>query len=67
MPGRKQVANLLTYRLRQGALVLGRIYKGELRPLTYVNRAGAEASAALHGGTVFQPRLGPVFYVRLDQ
>lgn len=63
----QQVPNKLTYRLRQGALVLGRIYKGQLRPLAYVNRAGAAASAARHGGTVFQPRPGPVFYVRFGE
>ncbi len=50
-------------RLRDGTTGLGKLYKGEVTPLTYSNRAQAERSAKAEGGIVVQR--GHPFFVRL--
>lgn len=56
---------MITYRLNTGVDVLARVDKrtGRPEPVRYVNRAQAQRAADAHGGAIYQPRLGPVFYV----
>ncbi len=54
---------------RSGAVVLAKPYKGDLSAVHYVNRTQAEKKVAELTADkvachVWQPRLGPVFYVR---
>lgn len=53
--------SLITYRLRNGAEVLGKLYKGRVEPTTYTNYTQAAARAAAIGGEVV--RFTRVFYV----
>jgi len=53
--------SLITYRLRGGAEVLGKLYKGRVEPTTYSNYAQAATRAAAVGGEVV--RFTRVFYV----
>lgn len=53
--------SLITYRLRNGAEVLGKLYKGRIEPTTYTNHTQAAARAAAIGGEVV--RFTRVFYV----
>ena len=56
---------LITYRLRNGADVLGQLYKGRVEPLTYANRTQAAKRASVVGGEVIQFHTSRVFYVVL--
>jgi len=52
----------LTVKLRNGATVLAKLYKGEPEPVRYSNRTQAQAAAEKHGGVVAR-FLGRPFYV----
>lgn len=54
-------------RLADGTPVLGKLYKGGVTACTFANRSQAMTAACKYGGEVCQPRLGPVFYVRLPR
>lgn len=49
--------------LNNGVVVMGRDDGSELRARVYVNRTQAQHMADRIGGTVYQPRTGPAFYV----
>ncbi len=53
---------MLTVRLNNGVVVLGKLYKGEPCALSYVNRTQAKRKAEQVDGTVYH-REGPCFYV----
>jgi hypothetical protein len=53
-------------RLSGGDLVLGKLYKGEVSPLTYSNRAQALRAAAREVGSYVIQR-GRPFFVRLPE
>ena len=57
--------NMETTRLRDGTLVLAKLYKGELDALTYANRTQADQAAKREGGEVIQR--GRVFFVSLPE
>lgn len=51
--------------LRDGTVVLGKLYKGEPTPLTYSNRTQAERSAKRENGVIIQR--GRPFYVKVSK
>jgi hypothetical protein len=55
------MSSLITYRLRNGANVLGKLYKGRVEPTTYTNYTQAAKRASTVGGEVV--RFTRVFYV----
>ena len=52
-----------TFKLNNGLLVLGKLYKGKIEPIRYTNRKQANLMAQKIDGEVIQPRLSVVFYV----
>jgi hypothetical protein len=54
-----------TVTLRSGAVVLAKLYNGEVIAMAFANRTQAEKSASSFGGWVWQP--GRPFYVRFDK
>lgn len=50
--------------LRDGTVVLGKMYKDEICACTYANRSQAQTAAAKHGGQVIHR--GRPFYVKLS-
>ena len=55
------MSKLITYRLRNGANVLGKLYNGRVEPITYSNYTQAANRAAAIGGEVV--RFTRAFYV----
>jgi len=55
------MSKLITYRLRNGAEVLGKFYKGRVEPTTYANYTQAANRASAIGGEVV--RFNRVFCV----
>lgn len=54
----------LTKTLRNGVVVLAKLYNGEPSAMTYANRTQANNAAEKSGGSVVQ--IGRPFYVRMD-
>ena len=48
------MSNLITYRIRNGADVLGKLYKGKVEPIRYANYTQAADRAVAVGGKVVQ-------------
>ena len=53
-------------KLRDGTIVLAKIYKGDVCAMTYANRTQAEMAAKRVNGEVIK-RLGRPFYVQLTK
>jgi hypothetical protein len=54
---------LETFKLNNGLLVLGKLYKDKIEPIRYTNRKQADLMAQKIDGKVIQPRMSVVFYV----
>ena len=54
---------LKTFKLNNGLLVLGKLYKDRIEPVRYTNRKQADLMAKKIDGEVIQPRMSVVFYV----